>query len=81
MRSCWGRQTVVLAAVMSRTSRSTARWALAAEPQSTGTAGRDSLRVIVLVCIKIRPSAGTCGPCGPSVLGFVVRMDVLEPSV
>lgn len=78
MRSCCGRQTVVLAA---RTWHSTARWAPAAEPRPTGSAGRDSLRLIVCVCIKITPSAGTCGPCTPSVLRFMVRMDVLEPSV
>lgn len=37
----------------------------AVEAQSTGTAGRSLLCLILFVCIKITPSAGTCGPCSP----------------
>lgn len=37
----------------------------AMEAQSTGTAGRSLLCLILSVCIKTAPCAGPWGPCSP----------------
>lgn len=53
--------------MMYRTFYSMARLPLSVEAESTGTAGRSLLRLFLFACIKITPSAGTCGPCSPPV--------------
>lgn len=51
--------------MMYRVLHSMARSPFSVEAQSPGAAGRSLLHLILFACIKITPSAGTCGPCSP----------------